>query len=204
MSRTGIVLLFDELTDRLACLHARNVDRAHVADGFLPLGRGAIPHLSLYHLVLLPHKLEAAYALVEEIASGFRADGVGGTLSSIRRFGQAVFWLTARTPEIDRLHHRVVDALSAMRDGDVPIAWEMDADQREMRAAYGFPLVKRCFNPHVTLCVLTSEFAADPANRRRYQTEAARYFDARSIAVGPVGAHGQLLDVWHETSLHAA
>jgi len=116
--------------------------------------RRYIPHISLYHIPVLPENFEVFREEVETITERFSGGEL--TLSSI----ELPLLMTDKPKWIQQLHIDVVTNTSRYFDWDYGAedSWNMDLLPANLRARakgyiqkYGTPLIGAVFRPHITL-----------------------------------------------------
>jgi hypothetical protein len=116
--------------------------------------RRYIPHISLYHIPVLPHDFEAFAATVERVAGTHR----GGDLR-LREIEMPIV-MTDKPAWLKKLHLDVVHATSKYFDWKYGAEdlWSVDylPSNLKVRAEgylkkYGSPMIDAVFRPHITL-----------------------------------------------------
>lgn len=156
----AVVLLPDLATSRRAVEASRLLQLVAV-EPKLVLGPEAIPHVSLFHLMLDPDRIDQ----LEEALSDGLIESAGFNRRDEARLmgdfnphlneasGGYVFWNAVQTPVLTALAQLVLDTAAPLRAGDIEISWPMNDDQKEMHRRYGYPSVGTSFRPHITVSV---------------------------------------------------
>lgn len=116
----------------------------------------ALPHLSVLHIMLDPHRLDEVERVVRSVVSSPLSVGdIEGYLdpSLTEVAGGYVVWEATGTPSLSDFCSRIVKAVAPLRAADVKISWPMNTRQQAMHARYGFPNVVEACRPHITIAV---------------------------------------------------
>jgi hypothetical protein len=156
------------------------------------------PHLSLLHLDVTERGLADSIEKSRLLSIGTR--NFAGTFSSLRVFGDGwYFWLTPRTPEMNRLHANVLRDIAPLRHGNVSeITPDMDPVQVEMVKSYGFTNTGYCWNPHITLTKLRPDSNRNFSSLRNERVET---FSSATLAVVRIGKFGAAEEILFSADL---
>lgn len=149
----AIALLPDVATSRRA-VEANRLLQLVAVEPKLELGPGAIPHISLFHLMLDPDRLdELAVAIRMRVAGRRKFLCEFYPHLNVASDGY-IFWDVLNAPQVRDLGDDVLEVAAPMRAGDMEISWSMNDDQKTMHAKYGYPTVGTSFRPHITVSVV--------------------------------------------------
>ncbi len=191
----GIVLLFDAPTNNHAIALSGSCE--DVEDRDFVLGRERnLPHLSMIHLELDEAGLAKVEAKLPKLADELRGKPLNGSFSSIRNFGNWLFWLTPATPALLALHNRTVDACAPLRSRPLEAStnW-MTPAQLRMYKAHGCWFVKDAWNPHLTLQVLRTGRPEPECVREVFQP-----WSAAALVLARMGKFGSVQEVIHQVA----
>ena len=164
-------------------------------------------HITLFQGRFLEDQLPALFKAVDALAYRQFPIEMEPSLTSVA--DRNVRWNVKKTGDIQKLHEAVLKATDPYRHGTTRYYessyLELDSDARQQADIYGSAGNLDQYTPHITLYygqlryTKIGEVASLLKPDLNFSTKS---FTARTIAIGEVGEHGNLLNILHQSNMH--